>query len=95
MKNVEELDLYKEYKFAYDKAHELEFFDKVQEALYYYEYAQQLKKQTIIYGNLDNKLKPITKNFKNIKIPFTNFSKTKHRPYWNGLLQIYMFPNFS
>ena len=26
MKNVEELDLYKEYKFAYDKAHELEFF---------------------------------------------------------------------
>ena len=26
-KNVEELDLYKEYKFAYDKAHELEFFD--------------------------------------------------------------------
>ena len=27
-KNVEELDLYKEYKFAYDKAHELEFFDK-------------------------------------------------------------------
>ena len=42
-KNVEELDLYKEYKFAYDKAHELEFFDKVQEAQYYYEYAQQLK----------------------------------------------------
>ena len=31
MKNVEELDLYKEYKFAYDKAHELEFFDKLQE----------------------------------------------------------------
>ena len=27
MKKVEELDLYKEYKFAYDKAHELEFFD--------------------------------------------------------------------
>ena len=51
---VEELDLYKEYKFAYDKAHELEFFDKVQEALYYYEYAMQLKKkidngETILY----------------------------------------------
>jgi hypothetical protein len=28
MNKVEELDLYKEYKFAYDKAHELEFFDK-------------------------------------------------------------------
>ena len=42
---VEELDLYKEYKHAYDKAHELEFFDKVQEALYYYEYAMQLKKK--------------------------------------------------
>ena len=43
MDKVEELDLYKEYKFAYDKAHELEFFDKVQEAQYYYEYANQLK----------------------------------------------------
>ena len=54
MKNVEELDLYKEYKFTYDKAIELEFFDKVQEAQYYYEYAQQLKKkidsgETILY----------------------------------------------
>ena len=51
---VEELDLYKEYKHAYDKAHELEFFDKVQEAQYYYEYAKQLKKkidngETILY----------------------------------------------
>ena len=54
MKNVEELDLYKEYKFAYDKAHELEFFDKVQEALYYYEYAKHLREkidngETILY----------------------------------------------
>ena len=54
MDKVEELDLYKEYKFAYDKAHELEFFDKVQEAQYYYEYANQLKKkidngETILY----------------------------------------------
>ena len=51
---VEELDLFKEYKHAYDKAHELEFFDKVQEAQYYYEYAKQLKKkidngETILY----------------------------------------------
>ena len=45
MNRVEELDLYKEYKFAYDKATELEFFDKQQEADYYYEYAQQLKKK--------------------------------------------------
>ena len=37
----------------------------------------KLSNETIIYGNLDNSLKPITKNFKNIKIPFTNFSKTK------------------
>ena len=44
-KSVEELDLYKEYRHAYDKATELEFFDKQQEADYYYEYAQQLKKK--------------------------------------------------
>ena len=44
-KSVEELDLYKEYKFAYDKATELEFFDEQQEADYYYEYAMQLKKK--------------------------------------------------
>jgi hypothetical protein len=54
VKTVEELDLYKEYKHAYDKATELEFFDKQQEADYYYEYAQQLKKkidngETILY----------------------------------------------
>jgi len=45
VKTVEELDLYKEYRHAYDKATELEFFDKQQEADYYYEYAQQLKKK--------------------------------------------------
>ena len=42
-----------------------------------YNLLSALKKQTIIYGNLDNKLKPITKNFKNIKINKTPFSKTK------------------
>ena len=36
-----------------------------------------LSKQTIIYGNLENKLKPITKNFRNINISKTSFSKTK------------------
>jgi hypothetical protein len=36
-RSVEELDLYKEYKHAYDKATELEY--KQQEADYYYEYA--------------------------------------------------------
>jgi hypothetical protein len=51
---VEELDLYKEYRHAYDKAHELEFFDKLQEALYYYEYAKYLREkidngETILY----------------------------------------------
>ena len=45
VKTVEELDLYKEYKHAYDKATKLEFCDKQQEADYYYEYAQQLKKK--------------------------------------------------
>ena len=45
MNKVEELDLYQEYRHAYDKATELEFFDKQQEADYYYEYAQQLKKK--------------------------------------------------
>ena len=33
MDKVEELDLYKEYKFAYDKAHELEFFDNLREKI--------------------------------------------------------------
>jgi hypothetical protein len=51
---VEQIDLYKEYKHAYDKAVELEFFEKQQEADYYYEYAMQLKKkidngETILY----------------------------------------------
>ena len=45
MSRVEELDLYKEYRHAYDKATELEFFDKQQEADYYYEYAMELKKK--------------------------------------------------
>ena len=42
---VEEKDLYKKYRHAYDIATELEFFDKQQEADYYYEYAMELKKK--------------------------------------------------
>ena len=42
-----------------------------------YNSLSKLSHETLIYGNLDNKLKPITKNFKNIKITNTAFSKTK------------------
>tara|TARA_B100000214_G_scaffold332246_1_gene273651 strand:- start:259 stop:2358 length:2100 start_codon:yes stop_codon:yes gene_type:complete len=37
----------------------------------------KLKDETVIYGNLPNKLKPISKNFFNIKIKKTIFSKNK------------------
>ena len=37
----------------------------------------KLKNETLIYGNLENKLKPISKNFKNIKIKKNVFSKNK------------------
>ena len=36
-----------------------------------------LSDQTIIYGNLEKKLKPLSKNFKNINISDSTFSKTK------------------
>ncbi len=42
-----------------------------------YSSLSSLSTRTIIYGNLDVKLKPLTKNFKNIKISKTSFSKTK------------------
>ncbi len=42
-----------------------------------YDRQSKLSKETIIYGNLDKKLKPLTKNFKNISISKTTFSKTK------------------
>tara|TARA_B100000963_G_scaffold347152_1_gene353141 strand:+ start:120 stop:2219 length:2100 start_codon:yes stop_codon:yes gene_type:complete len=42
-----------------------------------YDRLSRLSEETIIYGNLDKKLKPLTKNFKNITIPKTSFSKTK------------------
>ena len=42
-----------------------------------YDAISNLSNQTLIYGNLDKNLKPITKNFRNIKITNTTFSKTK------------------
>ena len=42
-----------------------------------YDKLSNLSNQTVIYGNLDKRYKPITKNFKNIKISNTPFSKTK------------------
>ena len=42
-----------------------------------YNKKSSLKKQTIIYGNLPNKLKPISKNFYNIKLKKFIFSKNK------------------
>ena len=37
----------------------------------------KLSDQTLIYGNLNKNLKPITKNFQNINITTNTFSKTK------------------
>ena len=37
----------------------------------------KLSKDTIIYGNLENNIKPITKNFKNIILKKSVFSKNK------------------
>ena len=42
-----------------------------------YNKKSSLRKQTIIYGNLPNKLKPISKNFFNIKLKKSIFSKNK------------------
>ena len=37
----------------------------------------KLSKETLIYGNLDDNLKPLTKNFKNLKISKNSLSKTR------------------
>lgn len=42
-----------------------------------YDDLSKLSKETIIYGNLEDNLKPITKNFKNIKLKKSIFSKNK------------------
>jgi glycosyltransferase involved in cell wall biosynthesis len=52
-----------------------------------------LSKNTLIYGNLEKYLKPITKNFKNIKIKTKNFSKTKE--YINFFYNEYLKKKFE
>jgi glycosyltransferase involved in cell wall biosynthesis len=42
-----------------------------------YDDLSKLSKETIVYGNLEGNLKPITKNFKNIKLDKRVFSKNK------------------
>ena len=42
-----------------------------------YDKFSKLKKRTIIYGNLNKNQKPISKNFKNIKLSNKVFSKNK------------------
>ncbi len=42
-----------------------------------YDNLSRLSKLTKIFGNLEKKIKPLTKNFKNININKTTFSKTK------------------
>ena len=42
-----------------------------------YDKLSSLSKKTVIYGNLDKGKKPLTKNFKNLTITKTTFSKTK------------------
>ncbi len=58
-----------------------------------YDYLSKLSRQTIIYGNLDKKLKPLTKNFKNISISKTTFSKTKQ--YINYFYKDFQKNNFE
>ena len=42
-----------------------------------YDNLSKLSKLTTIFGNLEKKIKPLTKNFRNIDINKTTFSKTK------------------
>ena len=58
-----------------------------------YDHMSKLSNQTIIYGNLDKKLKPLTNNFKNISIAKTSFSKTKQ--YINYFYRDSMKNNFE
>lgn len=58
-----------------------------------YNEISKLSKDTIIYGNLQKNLKPISKNFKNIKIKPTPFSKTKQ--YINFFYKDYLKYNFE
>ena len=58
-----------------------------------YSILSSLSSQTIIYGNLENKLKPFSKNFKNINISQTSFSKTKQ--YINFFYKDYLKKDFD
>ena len=53
----------------------------------------KLSKDTVIYGNLDKGLKPLTNNFKNINISSTSFSKTKE--YINFFYKDHLKNNFD
>ncbi len=53
----------------------------------------KLSKDTLVYGNLENKLKPLTKNFKNLNISKNSFSKT--REYINQFYKDYKKNNFE
>lgn len=53
----------------------------------------KLSKDTVIYGNLEKGLKPLTDNFKNINISNTSFSKTKE--YINFFYKDHLKNNFD
>ena len=53
----------------------------------------KLSKETLVYGNLENNLKPLTKNFKNLKISKNSFSKT--REYINLFYKDYLKNDFK
>ena len=53
----------------------------------------KLSEETLIYGNLNKKLKPITKNFKNINLKPSVFSKNKI--YINSFYKDYLKNNFD
>ena len=53
----------------------------------------KLSGETLIYGNLNKKFKPITKNFKNINLKSSVFSKNKI--YINFFYKDYLKNNFD
>ena len=69
-KNIAIILPYKEI-FSHDYAGAASIWVKDYNAL------SKLSSKTIIYGNIDNKLKPISKNFKNISLKKNFFSKNK------------------
>lgn len=58
-----------------------------------YNSLSKLSNNTLIYGNLEKRLKPITKNFKNINITNKTFSKTKE--YMNFFYKEYLKYKFQ